>query len=405
MFPQGAPGAGAGPGLPAARAERRRLAQGYFWYFATVGLMVPYWPPFLAMRGLDPVEIGLVMGVVAAMRVVAPPVYAHWADVSGRRLALLRAAALVALCCALSFAFLDTAGSLVIPLALYSAAWNGIMSVYDAHVLERTGADSGRYGTLRLWGSIGFIVLAVTAGRVLDLTGLDALPWLLVALIAMTWTTLRGPEHGPGRQAGEPSPRFARLLADRRVRVFLAVAFLMIASHGAYYNFFSIHLEAAGYGRTAIGLLWAWAAIAEIGVFLAARRLLARFSLATLMVTALAATALRWVMLALWPAFVGVVFAAQTLHLASFGLFHLCSVALAGLLFPRGAVARGQALHGSVGYGLGGMAGAIGSGWLFREVSPAAAFLAGAGLATGAALLAMAGLRGLPAPADRVQNP
>jgi len=405
LFPQRAPGAGAGPGLPAASAERRRLAQGYFWYFSTVGLMVPYWPPFLAMRGLDPVEIGLLMGAAAAMRVVVPPVYAHWADMSGRRLALLRAAALVALCCALSFTWLDTAWSFVIPLALYSAAWNGVMSVYDAHVLERAGADSGRYGTLRLWGSIGFIVLAVTAGRVLDLAGLDALPWLLVALIALTWNTLRGPDRGPVRQAGEPSPRLARLLADRRVRVFLVVAFLMVASHGAYYNFFSIHLAAVGYGRTTIGLLWAWAVIAEIGVFLAARRLLARFTLRTLMVTALTVTALRWVMLALWPALIGVVFAAQTLHLASFGLFHLCSVALAGRLFPSGAAARGQALHGSVGYGLGGMAGAIGSGWLFSEVSPAAAFLAGAGLAMAAALLAIVGLRGLPASQDRVQNP
>jgi len=391
------PAPGAAPELPPGGAERRRLALGYFWYFSTVGLMVPYWPPFLAMRGLDPVEIGLVMGIFAAMRVIGPPAYAHWADVSGRRLALLRAASLVALCCALTFAWLDTPWSIALSLAVYSAAWNGVMSVYDAHVLQRTGADSGRYGTLRLWGSVGFIVVAATAGWLLDLAGLDALPWLLAGLIVMTWTTLRGPEPEHARPLDERPLQFRALAADRRVRVFLLVAFLMIASHGAYYNFFSIHLAAAGYGRTAIGLLWSWAVIAEIGVFLAARHLLARFSLRALTVTALVATGLRWIMLALWPGFVGIVFAAQTLHLASFGLFHLCSVAIAGRLFPSGAGARGQALYGSVGYGLGGMVGAIGSGWLWREFSPEAAFLAGAGLALAAAALAATGLRGLPA--------
>ena len=158
------------------------------------------------------------------------------------------AASLVALCCALSFAWLDTPWSIALSLALYSAAWNGVMSVYDAHVLQRTGADSGRYGTLRLWGSIGFIVLAATAGRFLDLAGLDALPWLLAGLIVMTWTTLRGPEPEPARPPDERPLQFRALVADRRVRVFLLVAFLMIASHGAYYNFLSIHLAAVEHG-------------------------------------------------------------------------------------------------------------------------------------------------------------
>ncbi len=117
--------------------------------------------------------------------------------------------------------------------------------------------------------------------------------------------------------------------------------------------------------------------IAEIGVFLLARRLLARFSLRSLTVFALGAAALRWLALALWADTGAVVFAAQTLHLASFGLFHLCSVSIAQVLFPRDAAARGQALHGSLGFGLGGMVGALASGWLWREVSPEAAFMAG----------------------------
>ena len=391
--------------LPGAdRGERRRLAQGYFWYFTTVGVLVPYWPPYLASRGLDPLEIGLLMGVFSAMRVVGPPVHAHWADVTGRRLALLRRAAGVAFCCALAFAWLDSAWSLAVVLALYSATWNGVMSVYDAHVLERTGADSGRYGILRLWGSIGFIVLSVAAGRAFEQFGFDGLPWLLAGLILMTWSTLRGPDPGPAIGEGASRAGLAALVAGRPVQVFLLVAFLAIASHGAYYNFLTIYLESAGFDRTAIGLFWAWAVIAEISVFLGARVLLMRFDLWTLTVVALGATACRWVMLALWVGSGAIVFLAQTLHLASFGLFHLCAVSIAARLFPSGAAARGQALHGSVGYGLGGMVGAVGSGWLWREVSPEAAFLCSAGLAAAAALLAFAGLRGLRDRGGKVQN-
>ena len=376
--------------------EARYLAGGYFWYFATVGLFVPYWPLFLSRRGFDGLEIGLAMGVFAALRVVGPPVYAHWADVTGRRLQLLRIASLATLACALAFYWLHSLWAILLLLAVYSAMWNGVMSVYDAHVLERLQADSGRYGLLRLWGSIGFIVFAVTAGWGLDLAGIEMLPLALAAVIGITWLTLRGLEPGAGRPTGRARSSLRPALADRRVQVFLVVAFLMVASHGAYYNFFTLYLQRLGYGGTAIGFLWAWAVIAEIGVFLLARRLLAGFSLRSLTVFALGAAALRWLALALWADVGAVVFAAQTLHLASFGLFHLCSVSIAQVLFPRDAAARGQALHGSLGFGLGGMVGALASGWLWREVSPEAAFMAGALAALAAAALAAAGLRGLP---------
>lgn len=387
------------------RRERQRLAGGYFFYFATIGLFVPFWPPYLAARGLDPVEIGLVMGLVSAMRIIGPPVYAHWADVTGRRLALLRAASVLAFGCALSFPRLNSIVSMAAVLACYSVAWNGVMSVYDAHVLDRLGADAGRYGLLRLWGSIGFIVVAVSAGRALDAIGLAQLPLMLALLVGLTWASMLGLEAGATR---DPVPahraRLAPALADPRVRAFLAIAFLMVASHGAYYNFFSIYLAEHGYGRTAIGMLWAWASTAEIGVFVLGARLLERFTLRALTMAALAATGLRWLALALFPGLPWVVFASQTLHLASFGLFHLCAVNIARLLFPAGAVARGQALYGSVGYGLGGMAGALASGWLWGATSPQTAFLASALTVLVALALAVPGLRGLPDVARKVQN-
>lgn len=377
--------------------ERVRMAGGYFWYFATVGLFAPYWPVYLDYRGLDAVGIGLVMSVFAAMRVLGPPLYAHWADASGRPLALLRAALAVAACCALAFHWVHGLWGILAVLAVYGALWSGVMSVYDAHVLGRCGTDAARYGRLRLWGSVGFIVASVVAGPGLERSGIELLPWAWAVLVGLTWVVIRG--LGPGATAGprEPVEPIAGALRDRRVQVFLLLSFLMLASHGAYYNFFSLYLERHGYGGAAIGAYWAWGVTAEIGIFLAAPQLLGRYPLASLMTLALAATAVRWATLAIWPGSPFAVFLAQTLHLASFGLFHLCSVSLAQALFPRGAAARGQALHGSIGFGLGGMIGALVAGWVWQDVSPEAAFMACAGMASLAAVIAGIGLRSLPA--------
>ena len=373
------------------------MAGGYFWYFATVGLFAPYWPVYLEHRGLDAVAIGFVMSVFAAMRVLGPPLFAHWADASGRPLVLLRAALLVAAGCALAFPWVRGLWGIVVVLAVYSALWNGVMSLYDAHVLGRLGSDAPRYGRLRLWGSVGFIVASMAAGPGLERAGIEVLPWVWAVLVGLTWTSLLG--LGPGEAAaGRGTPAaIGDALRDRRVQVFLVLSFLMLASHGAYYNFFSLYLERQGYGGAAIGAYWAWGVTAEIGIFLAAPQLLRRFPIRRLLIAALAATALRWWVLAAWPGSPLMVFLAQTLHLASFGMFHLCSVSLVQALFPRGASARGQALHASIGFGLGGVVGALVAGWVWQEVSPEAAFMACAGIALLAMTVAAAGLRDLPA--------
>jgi len=379
---------------------RARLAAGYFWYFAALGLFVPYWPVYLAGRGFDALQIGLLMSVFAALRIVGPPAYAWWADASGRPLQLLRGAALASIACALAFPSLGSLLAVAVVLAAYSALWNGVMSIYDAHVLEQLGADAGRYGLLRLWGSVGFIVTSLAAGTWLGGERVALLPYALAGLIALTWLALLG--LGPGRtvaRRGRPTS-LRPALADPRVRAFLAVSFLMLLSHGAYYSFFSLYLELHGYSRQAIGALWAWAVVAEIGVFLLAPRLLARFSLRRLTLVAVAATVLRWVLVAALPGVGAVMVFAQALHLASFGLFHLCAVNLARRLFPAGAAARAQALHGSVGYGLGGMLGAALSGWIWQLAGPAAAFACAALAALLAFVVAAAGLRRLPRERD-----
>ena len=91
---------------------------------------------------------------------------------------------------------------------------------------------------------------------------------------------------------------------------------------------------------------------------------------------------------------------AQALHLASFGLFHLCSVTLARRLFPAAAAARAQALHGSVGFGLGGMIGALAAAWLWETSGPSMAFYGSALLAALATVVALAGLGGIPRERD-----
>jgi PPP family 3-phenylpropionic acid transporter len=385
-------------------AARAKLAATYFWYFAAIGLFVPYWPLYLKDHGYSAVDVGLLTALYAAMRVVGPPTYAHWADATGRRLAACRVGGLASLACVLLLPFLGSLGTLALAVAVLSAVWNGLMSVYDAYVLGRLDADAGRYGVLRVWGSFGFILTSAAGGAFLAFTGSGALPWTMGLMVALTsWTLYRLDPAGDRPRATRPAS-IAWAFRDRRVLSFLFVSFLLLASLSSYYNFFSLYLERHGYSRGVIGFLWAWGVIAEIAVFLLAPWLVARFSLRALMLVALAATSLRWVALAALPGWPAVVFLTQTLHMASFGLFHLTSVAIVQTLFPPEAAARGQALQGSIGYGAGGIVGSLGSGWLWDHVGPAAPYYAGAiGVTCGLAVAAI-GLRGMHSRVPRASS-
>jgi PPP family 3-phenylpropionic acid transporter len=140
-----------------------------------------------------------------------------------------------------------------------------------------------------------------------------------------------------------------------------------------------------GYSETLIGELWALGVVAEIGVFLKMRSWLPRYGARRLLLSATALTALRWLLLAGFVDRLWVMILAQTLHAASFGLYHAVSIHLFHQLFRGRLQGRGQALYSSVSFGAGGAAGSVAAGYLWQGAGAGWMYLA----AAAAALLAL----------------
>jgi PPP family 3-phenylpropionic acid transporter len=165
-----------------------------------------------------------------------------------------------------------------------------------------------------------------------------------------------------------------RLLGRPEILFFLLSCLLMQASHGAYYAFYSIYLGANGYDSTAIGALWALGVAIEVVVFLQMHRLLERFGARRVLLASLLIGVLRWLLIGFFVDLLAVQILAQTLHAATFGSFHAAAIHLAHHYFPGPTQARGQALYNSVGFGLGGAIGSLGSGMLWEGAGPTATF-------------------------------
>lgn len=358
-----------------------RLSAFYFLFFAHAGAYVAYFPLYLASRDLSAVHIAWVLALSPLTRTFAPAAWGYLADRTGAHRAI------VVLSCAAS-----AAGFAVLPFTEHIAWTIGVMSLLSAGALPLVEAitfgwlagHAGRYGPIRVWGSIGFIAVVLGGGAWLDHHPTHTLPWALV--IFMLLTLVAALALPPGRPHAESQRKALRVTPE--MVALLAAGFCNAVAHGALYAFLSLHLERLGYSGTMIGVLWTLGVLAEIVVFLWLPQLFRRYALSTLLVASLAAGVLRFLAIGWLAHEPWIVLLAQLLHAATFGSFHAAAVAAVHRVFPQHAQARGQAVFSGVSGGAGAALGLLIAGWAWEGGGAPLAFSASAAAALAGALIA-----------------
>ncbi len=371
-----------------------RLSGFYLFYFAALGALVPYWGLYLKSLGYSPEQIGELFAILMATKMLAPYLWAWIADHTGRRIFIVRLVSLLAL---IAFAVIylgDGFWWLVLVMMVFSFFWNAALPQFEAITMSYLGRDTHRYSVIRLWGSVGFIASAAGLGYVLQGQGAGILPDVMVVLLLGIWlSSLLVPEQ-PLSLEHHGSSSILAVIRQPAVLALLLICFLMQFSHGPYYTFYSIYLEAHGYSRIAIGQLWALGVLAEIGVFLIMHRLLPRFGVRVLLLLSLLLTTVRWLLLALFVDDAPWMVAAQILHAASFGVYHVVAITLIHQFFPGRHQGRGQALYSSLSFGAGGAAGSLVSGYSWAHFGPESSYLLAAAASALAAWIAWYSIRG-----------
>ncbi len=370
----------------------KRLSLFYFWYYGLLGITHPFWPIFLTYQQFSATEIGLLLAVQMGTRIISPNLWGWLADKTGRRMAAIRLGSFLGMLSFVGIFFAEGFWPMMAVIATYSFFWNAVMPQFEALTLDYLGERSERYSSIRLWGSVGFIIAVVLggywfAGRLEDfrLAGM-----LCLGLIWLSTLCIRAPDN---HHSSASQHSFMQVLALPPVLIFLGVSFLLQLSHGIYYTFFSLHLEAAGYHRSEVGMLWALSVLAEIALFVVMPRLLTNWSLREIFVFSLLAATLRWVLIAFCETSAIVIVFAQCLHAFSFGACHALSIEYLRRFFSGPLRGRGQAIYTSTSFGAGGAMGAL-MGGLLWNFSPEMTFSVAGVLSLLAAWIAYTGLDG-----------
>ena len=380
--------AGTAPGhvLPYAR-----LAAYYFAYFAIIGGYTPYFSVFLHSRGMQASAIGLMLSLWYATRIVGPGVWSWLAGRGTHGVRWLRAGTLLMLLGFAPMLWPLQQGGLIASLIAFAFFTNAIGPQFEAIVLSHMPGRSERYARLRVWGSIGFIAIALLYGFLLDHLDARWLPALMLPWMALVCVLSFSLDYGPGHHhAPAVSMQDVRAaLRQREVWGFFVLMLLMQMAFSPYHMLYSLYLREHGYSSGAIGGLWAVGVGIEIATFFAIAPILLRYAPRTLMLAGLAAGTLRWLAMALLPGLGWVMVLAQLMHALSFAAFYAAAMRLLARYFPGRLMGYGQGINSSFSSGFGGVLGALLTSSLWPLGAGSGAFMASAALCLAGAWLAL----------------
>jgi PPP family 3-phenylpropionic acid transporter len=322
-----------------------RLALFYGAFFVYLGLSMPFVPAWLAAKGLDAREIGVVLAAPMVVRLLAVPLATRLADRFGM---LRRALVAAAIASVMGFALVGTASGFVailVSYALASALLAPVLPFADTLALRGLDRRGASYGSVRLWGSVTFIVANMGGGLLLARLGAGDVIWAVVAALALTAAAALAldplaPEAGEGADESGPGRSMWRSPG------FLAVvlgASLIQASHAVMYGFATLQWNARGIAGPAIGVLWAIGVVAEVALFAFSSRVVGRFGAIGMIMVGGIGGVVRWTAMAFDPPIAALPLL-QGLHGLSFAATHLGTMHYLAQAAParRGATAQGD---------------------------------------------------------------
>ena len=362
-----------------------RIAGFYFFYYAFVGTFAPYWSLYLKSIYFSAVEIAILMSVQPVMRMIAPNLWGWLADRTGKRLLVVQIAAALSTLFYLGVFATTSFWGMLLVLGLMGFFWSASIPLVEAITLTYLGKRVARYGRIRSWGSVGFIIAVVGLGFAFDYIAISWLLWAGLFVMLGIWFFSRLMPHTEVPAHHNDHQPIREIMLQPRVLTLFGASFLMSVAHGPYYTFFSIYLVEHGYAKSAVGGLWAIGVICEIGVFFLMPWLAQRYGFARILIGSLVLAVLRFLLIGWGVDFLLLLLLAQILHAATFGAYHAASLGLVHEFFQGRHQSRGQALFGSLTYGAGNMLGGLASGPIWQHWGATVLYSCSAG----AALLGM----------------
>jgi PPP family 3-phenylpropionic acid transporter len=338
----------------------------YFLYYAAGAALMPFLPLYYRSLGFGGRQIGLLTSISPLISLVGSPLMSGIADATRRHKRVLIASMVGAGIAAIVLSQTVTFWVIALLVAAYAFFNSPIMPLIDNAVMTVLGDRRDRYGTLRVWGAVGWGVVAPLVGSLSDRYGL-IWPFIGYGLLVLleVLVVLRLPLTSDIEQVQYWSG-VRTLLSNRGWLLFLATVFLNGVAQSGVMSFLFLYMDDLHASQTVMGIALAVATVSELPVLAYSGRMLRRWGARGMLILSLVMYIVRTLGYSLvsapWQVLV-----IQLLHGLTFSSMWVAGVAYAADAAPEGLGATAQGLFSAVMMGLGGMVGSLINGFLIER--------------------------------------
>ncbi len=344
----------------------------FFLFYAGIGQFLAFLNVYYNNIGLSGLQIGLLGTISTAIAVFGSILWGMLSDRLGKPRLLFAAAFSGSILGTLALSAAQTFGWILAAVCFMSLFSFTLAPLIDSTALVLLGDQRQRYGTYRVWGSIGFILTSTAAGFIYDRTGLHVMFAGFVFLMACGLLTALNLPDQKVHLGGSALAGVAHMVRKPQWLLFAGSNFFVWLAANGMLGFLGVSIKTMGGTDSLVGLAGTVAAVVEIpGMFLS-DRILRRVGSTRLMGIGILGYILRMFFYAIMPS-PGWVLAIAIMNSVTYMPFWIGAVAYASDRAPENMKATSQGLLYSV-TSLSGVVGGFGCGWLFDRAGSSGLF-------------------------------
>lgn len=340
----------------------------YFLLYAAIAIFIPFANIYYKNIGLTGVQIGWLITTGPLVGAIVTPIWGLLVDRLGRLRIVLTIAVTGSIIFVLLISTVKDFLAILILSAIFNIFVNAIMPLVDNYTLTMLGSDRQQYGAIRVWGTIGFLVISLVSGSILGLTGLKGIFWGYAAMLLLTIPAI---VKLPSIQThlGQAVFRGFSQMMRQKVWIILAVCVVLVMiANISWINFLSLAMKSINASDTLIGMVWSIGALSELPAMLFGQRLLRKWGSRALVGLGFFFYGLRMLLFSSisqpeWA------LAINILHGLCFGIYWIGAVNYVNEIAPEGLRATSQSLLSTF-FNVASVTGGPFVGLLYDQVGP-----------------------------------
>lgn len=329
-----------------------------FCFHATNTIILSYLPLYLQYKNLNETEIGWVLAVGPLASIIAQPFWGYLSDKHKTVKVMIQICIVGLLLSSILFFQMNGLLMLILTGAIFYFFTSPIGALGDSLAQRRADDLHISFGTIRMWGSIGFATSSLIVGEVLTRVGIQYMiwPYLLFGTIALVVSF----QLADVKVDSDPVQikDVKKIFQNKPFLFFLGLMLFLTITHRASDSYIGLYIIELGGSERLVGLSWFVGVLSEAAVFALAGLWFRKFNPFVFVIIAGALYSTRWFLysLATEPTFIIYL---QVLHGLTFGVFYVAAFSYISRLIPKLLQSTGHLIFFATFFGISGIVGSL----------------------------------------------